>query len=84
LGESLQRMAHQNELQLDLRFVKNADKTGEDYSSVDVSINAKTGEIVSFNINKANKEDTVKFDREAAKKIGEKFLRRFSRKNSKN
>ncbi|ABN53370.1 MAG TPA: peptidase M4 [Hungateiclostridium thermocellum] len=59
----------------DLRFVKNADKTGEDYSSVDVSINAKTGEIVSFNINKANKEDTVKFDREAAKKIVEKFLK---------
>ncbi|WP_265445854.1 YcdB/YcdC domain-containing protein [Acetivibrio straminisolvens] len=58
-----------------LYFVKDTDKSSEDYCSINVSINAKTGEILGFNINKASKENTVKLDREAAKKIVEEFLK---------
>ncbi|HHV29927.1 YcdB/YcdC domain-containing protein [Acetivibrio mesophilus] len=58
-----------------LYFLREGDENGEGHCGVDVSINAKTGEIVNFNISKTNKEDVAKFDREAAKKTVEEFLK---------
>lgn len=57
-----------------LYFVKTPDEDGKDYRDVNVGINAKTGEIVSFNTNHSYREEAAKFDREAAKKIVEEFL----------
>ncbi|RCX12340.1 peptidase YpeB-like protein [Anaerobacterium chartisolvens] len=58
-----------------LKFTKNSEKGNERYYYASASINAKTGEIISFDRNVPyNEADKAKYSKDDAKKAVEKFL----------
>ncbi|NLD48195.1 MAG: peptidase M4, partial [Clostridiaceae bacterium] len=60
-------------------FQKESKGEEEDYYPVYVSLNAKTGEIISFNAANANKPDEkAKYDKTASKEAVDKFLTDFA------
>ncbi|HOM03569.1 MAG TPA: S-layer homology domain-containing protein [Acetivibrio sp.] len=56
-------------------FLKDIDESGKNYCGINVTMNAKTGEILSFHINRDREEDKAKFDKEASKKAVEEFIK---------